>query len=198
MSSALQEPQPAAEPTRDAVFEVLGNDRRRLVIRTLREADGTIELGELAERVAARENDVPLAEVSYQQRKRAYTALQQSHLPKMDDAGALRFDADRGVIEAGEGLSEFDVYLEVVPRSGLPRSEFYLAVGAACVAVAAVSWLGLFPFSLVPPLAWGALFVATFGIAALLHYRATQMLGTERDSNSSADTDTDTETSSDR
>jgi hypothetical protein len=191
MSSALQEPQPAAEPTRDAVFEVLGNDRRRLVIRTLREADGSIELGELAERVAARENDIPVREVSYQQRKRAYTALQQSHLPKMDDAGALHYDSDRGVIEASEGLSEFDVYLEVVPRSGLPRSEFYLGAGVVSVALAAVAWLGLFPVSPVPPLAWGGLFVATFGVAALLHYRATRMLGTERAADSDTDTDPD-------
>jgi len=143
--------------------------------------DGAVEIGPLAERIAAWENDVPREEVTYQQRKRVYTALQQSHLPKMDEAGALHYDSDRGVIEPADDLSRFDVYLEVVPRSELPRSETYLGLAAVCVALATVSWLGLFPFDLVGPLAWGGLFVAAFGTAALVHHRATRSLATDAD-----------------
>lgn len=179
--STLQRSRGESKLDRDAVFEVLGNGRRRHVVRALRHSDGAVEIGTLAERIAAWENDVPPEEVTYQQRKRVYTALQQSHLPKMDGAGALHYDSGRGVIEPADDLSRLDVYLEVVPRSELPRSESYLALAAGCVALATVSWLGLFPFGLVPPLVWGGLFVATFGAAALIHRRATRSLETEVD-----------------
>jgi hypothetical protein len=160
---------------------VLGNGRRRYVIRALGQAEGAIELGELAEQVAAWENDVPLSDVTYQQRKRAYTALQQSHLPKMDEAGALHYDSDRGVVEPADDLSEFDVYLEVVPRSGFPRSELYLGLAAVCVVMATVSWAGLFPATLVPPLGWGVAFVVLFAAVALVHYRASRKIETDAD-----------------
>lgn len=184
MSSAVEQSQSqsSAELSRDAVFEVLGNNRRRHVLRALREVEGAVELGELAERIAARENDVPLEEVSYQQRKRTYTALQQSHLPKMDEAGALHYDSDRGVIEPADDLSEFDVYLEMVPRSGFPRSELYLGLAAVCVTAGVVSWAGLFPVTLIPPLAWGVLFVLLFGAVAFAHYRANRSVEAGADS----------------
>jgi DNA-binding transcriptional ArsR family regulator len=182
MSSALEPSPSAEEPSRDAVFEVLGNGRRRHVIRALRQAEGPLELGELAEQVAAWENDIPLGDVTYQQRKRAYTALQQSHLPKMDEAGALHYDSDRGVIEPADDLSEFDVYLEVVPRSGFPRSELYLGLAALCVVMGAVSWAGLFPATLVAPLGWGVAFVALFAAVALVHYRASRSMDADADS----------------
>jgi hypothetical protein len=88
MSSAIESPRSTEEPSRDDVFTVLGNGRRRNVIRALQRADGTVEISDLAEQVAAWENDIPLNRVTYDQRKRTYTALQQFHLPKMDEAGA--------------------------------------------------------------------------------------------------------------
>ena len=182
MSSTLPPSRAEDDLSRDEVFEVLGNGRRRNVIRALRQADDAVELGELAERIAAQENDISVEEVSYQQRKRVYTALQQSHLPKMDEAGALDYDSDRGVIEAADELSQFDLYLEVVPRSGLPWSGVYLGLAIVCVGLAIASWAGLFPFSLVPPVVWGPVFVAGFVGVALLHYRTAPQFRTGNES----------------
>lgn len=184
MSSAIEDSRSAERPSRDDVFEVLGNGRRRNVVRALQRAGGTVEISDLAEEVAAWENDVPLDKVTYHQRKRTYTALQQFHLPKMDEAGALHYDSDRGVIEPADDLAEFNVYLEVVPGSSFPRSELYLGLAAACVVVGMGGWIGLFPVALVPPLAWGVVFVGLFVVAALVQYRTSQRV--EADSNGSS------------
>lgn len=176
-----QYPGGPAQPSQDDVFEVLSNERRRYVLRALRdEADvgvtttreRGIELGPLSKQVAAWENDTPVADVTYEQRKRVYTALQQSHLPKMDEAGAILFDKNRGVIVPSEEISGFDVYLEIVPGSEIPRSEYYIALSAVVAAVGVVATLDVFPFGLVSDLVWATLFVVAFGISALAHLHA--------------------------
>lgn len=161
-------------PSRDAVFTVLSNARRRHVLRALREEDGSIELGPLAEQVAAWENETTVREITYDQRKRTYTALQQSHLPKMDEAGALEFDKGRGTVEPAEDMSEFDVYLEVVPGTALPRSEYYVGLGAVAVGLSSVVAVGIGPFGLVHALWWATIAVGLFGVSALVHLYATR------------------------
>ncbi|MFC5365311.1 helix-turn-helix domain-containing protein [Salinirubrum litoreum] len=181
MSSAIADSRSAETPSRDDVFEVLSNGRRRNVVRALERAGGTVEISDLAEQVAAWENDVPPEEVTYHQRKRTYTALQQFHLPKMDEAGALHYDSDRGVIEPADDLADFNVYLEVVPGSSFPRSKLYLGLATACVVLGVAGWVGLFPVTLVPPLAWGAVFVGLFVGAALVQRRASQSVEADAD-----------------
>lgn len=80
-------------------MELLKNQRRRWVVRHLARADAeTVELGDLAEAVAARENDCTPRELTSNQRKRVYVAFYQCHLPKMDKVGLIHFDKDRGLI----------------------------------------------------------------------------------------------------
>jgi len=80
----------------DTIFEVLKNRRRWLVLRYLKTTSESASIGELAEHIAAIENDIKQAELGSQQRKRVYISLYQSHLPKMDDAGVIQFDQNRG------------------------------------------------------------------------------------------------------
>ncbi|PSP49506.1 hypothetical protein BRC67_10995 [Halobacteriales archaeon QH_3_68_24] len=79
------EEETAAELPLDQVFEILKNKRRRTVLRYLKGRDGPVALGDLAEEVAAVENDTPVAQVTSRERKCAYVGLYQCHLPKMDD-----------------------------------------------------------------------------------------------------------------
>lgn len=90
----------------DDMFDVLSNHRRRRVLMYLEENE-TAVVGELAEHVAAIENDKPISALSSQERKRVYIALYQSHLPKMSAASAVEYDKNRGTVslsEAGAGL----------------------------------------------------------------------------------------------
>lgn len=73
----------ADEPSRDEVFKALSNRRRRNVITYLKQHDDDARVRDISEQLAAWENDVEIPEVTYKQRKRVYTALHQSHLPKL-------------------------------------------------------------------------------------------------------------------
>ena len=97
----------------DVTFEVLKNRRRRLVLEYLRDTEETVTIGELAEHIAAIENDITVKQLNAQQRKRVYIGLYQCHLPKMDDAGVVDFDQNRGRIEPGDNVAGLYDYLDV-------------------------------------------------------------------------------------
>lgn len=84
------------EPTKDMIFEVLRASRRREVLRYLDAHDGEASVGKLAEHVAAGENETEPTMVSSTQRKRAYVALYQVHLPKLADYGVVDYERARG------------------------------------------------------------------------------------------------------
>lgn len=105
----------------DTIFEVLKNRRRRLVLRYLKITSESASIGELAEHVAAIENDIEQAELGSQQRKRVYISLYQCHLPKMDDAGAIQFDQNRGTISLTEAADSFYEYLDEMPDQTTPQ-----------------------------------------------------------------------------
>jgi len=106
------EPQQEELPL-DVTFEILKNRRRRLVLEYLRETEETITIGELAEHIAAIENDTTVQQLNAQQRKRVYIGLYQCHLPKMDDAGVVDFNQDRGRIDPGPNVEPLYEYLNV-------------------------------------------------------------------------------------
>lgn len=81
--------------TIDETFEILKNNRRRIVLKHL-QGKGVISLGELADHVTAVENDTEIADITSTQRKRVYVGLYQFHLPKMKEVGVIEFDKDRG------------------------------------------------------------------------------------------------------
>mgnify|MGYP006273651751 CR=1 FL=1 len=96
----------------DHVFDVLRNQRRRDVLRYLEASSDPIPIGELAEQLAAWENDKSVAELTSSERKRMYVGLYQSHLPKMDDLDVVDFDKPRGVVAPGTDIDAFAQYLE--------------------------------------------------------------------------------------
>jgi len=97
----------------DVTFEILKNERRRLVLEYAREAEETVTIGELAEHIAAIENDTTVQQLNAQQRKRVYIGLYQCHLPKMDDAGVLSFNQNRGLVDLEPAARRLYAYLDV-------------------------------------------------------------------------------------
>ncbi|MGQ3411947.1 DUF7344 domain-containing protein [Natrinema sp. LN54] len=151
------------------IFEVLRNQRRRYVLQYLKQDHRPVELGDLAQQVAAWEYDTTLEGVTPEQRKRVYTTLQQTHLPKMDTAGILRFDSDRGVIEGTERTRDISVYLEIVPGREFAWRELYLSLGAISCALVAALWLGIYPLTILSNLSWVAVVAVTFTLTAVAH-----------------------------
>ena len=123
--SAAADPQPTgsddgSDPLpRDVVFELLSAERRRLLLRYLDENGGRTMLGDVAGVIAAAENDLPVEEITSEQRKRVYVGLYQCHLPKLDDANVIDYDSDRGSVVLLEGAEQLfpHIYLDPTEAS---------------------------------------------------------------------------------
>lgn len=81
----------------DDVLNALADRRRRLVLYYLRD-EGTAGIDEVADHVAAAEEDVPVDGVTDEQRARVKTSLVHAHLPQLVDAGLVEYDRRTGVI----------------------------------------------------------------------------------------------------
>ena len=160
----------------DTVFEILKNRRRRDILQYLWQHEGTANIGELAEHIAALENDIDVSALSSSQRKRVYIGLYQCHLPKMDDAGIVAFDKHRGTVELNDAAAELTPYLtaDEPEPADLPTASLATALVVGALVPAGV--LGLGPLAAVPVIGW-----ALLSTVALLAVTATQALGGDLD-----------------
>jgi hypothetical protein len=159
----------STHPSREEVFHAVKNLRRRYVLYYLQRYGGPVELGELANQVAAWENDTTVPEVSARQRKSVYSALHQTHLPKLESAGVLRYDSDRSVVEPTERAARLDLKLARDPQTSVPWHQLYLSLGAVSLLVLTSVWAGLYPFTLLSGLQYTLLVIGVFGVTALAH-----------------------------
>ncbi|AUX08755.1 hypothetical protein AArcSl_1120 [Halalkaliarchaeum desulfuricum] len=164
----LQRDEPQRRETQD-VYEVLRNERRRYALHALSVADGPVAVGDLADRVAAWEHDTTVAEVTERERHRVYTSLQQVHIPRLDEAGLVRFDEDRGIVDPSPEIETYDVYLDVVGAEEISWSGYYLGLSLVTLAVFGLVALELYPFTLLPVEAWIAGVVVGFMGSAVIH-----------------------------
>ncbi len=166
--------------SKDLVFTMLSNGRRRHVIHYLKQRGERVTIRELSRQVAAWENGIEPEALDYKQRKRVYTSLHQTHLPKLDDASIVDYDRDRGTVELDDAARELEVYMEVVPENELPWSVYYLGLAVLSLALVPLVWLDVFPFAGVPDVALAALVAAAFGVSAGLqaYYSSDGRLGT--------------------
>ena len=142
----------------DQVFEVLKNERRRRVLEQLSESDDTLDLGTLAEEIAALENDKDVRQITSTERKRVYVGLYQCHLPKMDELGVVSFEKSRGTIEAGPHIGAVLRYLETPTQASPSSEERTPLVLSATGAVALAAALAVEPMTTLPVLdvaVWG-------------------------------------------
>jgi len=155
--------------TTDVVFKTLSNQRRRYVLHFLKQRTGdqAVTIRTLSEQIAAWENGVERADINPKQRKRIYTALHQTHLPKMDHDGILEYDRNRGTVALVDSIEQFDIYFEMFSVNDMPWSHLYLGLGSVASALVVCAWLSIWPFSFVSgylyALALAGLLVAVAG-----------------------------------
>jgi hypothetical protein len=131
----------------DTVFEMLRNERRRRVLEYL-EAEPETTLSDLAEHIAAQENDTTVRKLSSQERKRVYVGLYQCHLPKMDGSGIIDFDGDRGDVERTERADQLTPYLDADgdedddATDGVPALGYVVTVALGTLAYFGAAALG--------------------------------------------------------
>lgn len=151
--------------SQDVVFDILSSPRRRYVLYYLKQVDEPIELTDLAEQVAAWENETTPESLTDQERKRVYVSLYQTHIPKLDEAGIVTYDQDDGSVELAPGSSAIDEYL---PQSGPEFSweRLYLALaGASTLLLLVAATTGIISTTIA-----AVVVVLSFLVASATHY----------------------------
>lgn len=169
--------------TKDEIFHVLQNERRRRVLQYLTghgEEVGDSErfsMRDIAEQVAAWENDTTVEALTSTQRQRVYIALYQSHLPKLDSNGLINYNQDRGIVERLPLVDEVITHLdddapavdEPTGAAGGPADtdesrwqQSYLGMSALSFALLLGGWLRLFPVSVLSGLELATLLTVVY------------------------------------
>ncbi|MFW5948116.1 MAG: DUF7344 domain-containing protein [Halolamina sp.] len=152
------------------MFKLLANRRRRFVLYYLRtSASDDVTVRELASEIAAWENGIEEVDVTYKQRKRVYTSLYQSHLPKMHEYGVVEYEQNRGKVRLTAEGETLDAYLEVVSGNDVPWSDYFLGLTVLSFAFLVGVILDVPPFADLPTSVASLLVVTVFGLSALGH-----------------------------
>lgn len=131
--------QEGAELSQDAVFDILSNSRRRFLLSRLQQAQEPKRLMELADEIAAWENDTTVEALSDKESKRVYVSVYQTHVPKLEDAGLITYDSETGVIELSESAREVERYMPDSEEGSRPWARYYVGLaGVAAVLYALV------------------------------------------------------------
>jgi hypothetical protein len=160
--------------TPDGIFELLSNHRRRMVLYHLRQRGVPVEVTELAEEIAAMENEVSVEELTSQQRKRVYVSLYQTHLPKMAEMNAIDYDKEEGIVQLADQASDIDDYLTTEERQPYPWVFHYLVLTAVGAAALTLAELGAPVLGAVPLLWIGIGVLALFAVSAGVQYWRTR------------------------
>ncbi|APE95076.1 DUF7344 domain-containing protein [Halodesulfurarchaeum formicicum] len=157
----------------DQIFEILSSQRRRMVLYYLRQHGGSATMSDLADQIAAWENETEIDELTSQERKRVYVSLYQTHLPKLASTNLIDYDSDEGDVRLTDRATEMDAFLSPKQRSGYSwrRHYFALLLLAGALMVIGVIVTPLFGPNVLPLLVGGILigYLVTVGVEYWYH-----------------------------
>jgi hypothetical protein len=152
-------------PSREVMFDLLGNSRRRRVLQHLLD-EPEITLTDLSARIAAWENDTSVADLSSRQRKQVYSSLYQTHVPRLSEHDVVNYEADDRVVRLTADADRLRRFLEVDEPSQescpFQWSRYFLWTAVVGSAVIAGNWLGTAPAARVTTESLYGLLTVTF------------------------------------
>ncbi|ARS91819.1 hypothetical protein B1756_11590 [Natrarchaeobaculum aegyptiacum] len=170
----------AVEPDSDHVekeqiFTTLSNQRRRWVLHFLQHhEEDRVQLRTLVDVLSEWEYERPADELSWKERKRVYTALRQSHLPKLASSGAIEYDRTRGEVELTDDAREFQLYLEYTPVDDVHWNQWYLWLTGIAAVIVGLAWLSVPPFANLSGMALATVLLGMFSTIAIVHTYTTR------------------------
>ena len=156
---------------KDEIFHLLQNQRRRYVLQYLQEVDGTVEMRDMAEQVAAWEHDTTLQALTSDERQRVYIALYQAHLPKLDEKGVIEYNQSRGIVEPTARVNQLTQYLQTPEdnseaadddRESISWGSYYLSASIFGGVLLFMTAFGIAPFASISSIAAGAIILTLF------------------------------------
>lgn len=159
------------------IYDILSSPRRRFVLYYLREHGGEATVSELADEVAAWENDLAVDALSDKQRKRAYVSLYQTHIPKLAEVGIIDYDKDSGLVRMTDRANRVNRYLVAEEPDGFQWELHYLGLAIVSTVFLVIVVLT----GALSPTVAGGLIVLAFAVSAVAHvlYRRYVEPGTE-------------------
>ncbi|WP_128905546.1 DUF7344 domain-containing protein [Halorubrum amylolyticum] len=123
------------ELTKDEVFEVLSSSRRRQILYHLHRRGGRADLRSLARDTAADETNGTDEPVDSDVVKRFYISLYQTHVPKLEQVGLVRYDADEKTVTLTDRVEDV---ARVLNEDVDPDRQWALYYGALAVVGVAI------------------------------------------------------------
>lgn len=171
-------PNTADEPelSKDKIFHLLQTPRRRYVLQYLKEREETVEMRDIAEQVAAWENETSVQALTSDERQRVYIPLYQSHLPKLDEEGIIEYNQSRGTVKRTKLADQLNRYLTidevetddvVETEQELPWGTYYLGTSVFSTVLLAGSIFGISVLATLPSVAIGGTIAAMFSFITL-------------------------------
>lgn len=163
----------------DEIFHILQNERRRMVLEYLQGTDESVRMRDVAEQVAAWENDTTVEELTSDQRQRVYIPLYQSHLPKLDKAGIIDYQQNRGVVERRPLARQLDYYLNADSNNstnndagtkGADWDDYYIGAAGAGAVLLLGAFFELPLFSVITGIGLSALILLMFTTLTIGQY----------------------------
>ena len=157
--------------SKETIYEILSNQRRRFTIHALKYSDHAMELNEISKRVTAWEQNTEMSAISYDQLRSVYTSIKNTHLPVLEENGLVRYDAETKMVAPTEALDGLDVYTEAVHDREIPWSSYYLGLTGVAGALLLAVEVGVWRFGAVEPLMVTVFIVTAFLVSTIIHYR---------------------------
>jgi len=141
-----------------------------MVLFYLRKRGPHMAVTELAEEIAARENDIDVESLTYKQRKRVHVSLYQTHLPKLADAEVIRYDKNDGKVELTDRATEIDAYLTATSVPEYPWQKHYLSLAALSGLVLLAHLAAVPAFETIPANVLSVIVTLAFGTSAVAQF----------------------------
>lgn len=98
----------------DELFDVLSNSRRRFVLHDLQTAEMPVQVGELTTGIVTWETQRPVPDHSGTKSDAVEVSLVHHHLPKMAQAGLVRYDDARQTVTLADRTDEVRAHLQTM------------------------------------------------------------------------------------
>lgn len=186
------EPEESTDISKDELFHILQNERRRQVLRYVTNREGPFEMRTIAEQVAAWEHDTTVRELTSDQRQRVYIALYQSHLSKLDEVGLIEYQQSRGIVEVTDRIDVVEPHIgasddedEETPAAAgatgpatfvsgddtaVSGESLYAGATVLSLALTGGVWSNVLPSALLGTVGLALAVIAVFTVTATLHF----------------------------
>ena len=98
----------------DEFFDVLSDSRRRFMLAFLQSAEMPVSVEELATELVAGEAQQPVPDRSDADRDAIEISLMHNHLPKMAEAGLIRYDDTRRTVTLADRTDEVRAHFQLL------------------------------------------------------------------------------------